>query len=323
VSGISVAELCAFAAARAAHRAANVESALLAAETSDWDVPVWLPVEPAVLLALSVVCAEGSALFDAAAVESAVTVAVVVRAVAPFVAVAVAVVAAAAVPSALALKVAAVLVLTRSLTPDAALSFVPALLGVFASAVAELTVLAASAVVATALVAPALPVAAAELELPLHAVVPLAGAVCCADACCGELCCAEVGCVWAGLAGALVADPGALAGADVLASSQAAKGVSSLSWLGVDGCERADAVSETATAISDAILGTGELPESTLAVVCLQPAGHRAACDNTFLFNDLGAGCANRTGQRLRRLGSFCRLGGRYGRHGGAGVRRL
>jgi hypothetical protein len=321
VSGISVAELCAFAAARAAHRAANVESALLAAETSDWDVPVWLPVESAVLLALSVVCAEGSALFDAAAVESAVTVAVVVRAVASFVAVVAAT--AAAVPSALALKVAAVLVLTRSFTPNAASSFVPALLGVFASAVAELTVLAASAVVATALVAPALPVAAGESELPLHAVVPLAGAVCCADACCGELCCAEVGCVWAGLAGALVADPGALAGADVLASSQAAKGVSSLSWLGVDGCERADAVSETATAISDAILGTGELPESTLAVVCLQPAGHRAACDNTFLFNDLGAGCANRSGQRLRRLGSFCRLGGRYSRHGGAGVRRL
>jgi hypothetical protein len=131
--------------------------------------------------------------------------------------------------------------------PDPALAFVPALLGVFAFEAVEF----ATGVVAP-LVASFVPVAEAELEFPLHAPDPSAGAeVCWAEVCCG---------------GALVAGVGILADADVLASSQAAKGVSSLPSPDADGCKRGDDVSETAAAMSDVtlgILGTGELPEAT------------------------------------------------------------
>ncbi len=57
-----------------------------------------------------------------------------------------------------------------------------------------------------------------------------------------------------------------LGGADAPASSKAAKGCASLSWLGVAVCMRDDEVSETAAEKSDAIpgiLGTGALLEAT------------------------------------------------------------
>ena len=93
------------------------------------------------------------------------------------------------------------------------------------------------------------------------------------------------------MAAALAVAAGVLVAAAVLASSQAAKGVSSVSWLGVEDCNRAGEVSETTAAMSDpilGILGTGELPETTLVIACLQPPGHRAAQTKSFNINSLG-----------------------------------
>jgi hypothetical protein len=70
------------------------------------------------------------------------------------------------------------------------------------------------------------------------------------------------------------------AGADVLASSNAANGVpssGSLSWLSVGGCARDDDVSDSAAARSDAILGTGETPGSDIEPIELMSACNRRA----------------------------------------------
>lgn len=56
-------------------------------------------------------------------------------------------------------------------------------------------------------------------------------------------------------AGAFAVAAVVFAGTDALASSKAAKGCESLSWLDVDACARGGDVSETAAATSDAILG--------------------------------------------------------------------
>ena len=79
-------------------------------------------------------------------------------------------------------------------------------------------------------------------KLPLSPGEPLVGAV---------VCCAACG----GLAGGFAAFWGGLAGAVVLASSNAANGCGSLSWLGVAGCIRDGGENETAAGKSDAILG--------------------------------------------------------------------
>ena len=66
--------------------------------------------------------------------------------------------------------------------------------------------------------------------------------------------------------GATGAEVGAVAGAEALASSNAANGCEPLSWPGVDDCGRGGDVSETVAERSDAIpgiLGTGEPLEAT------------------------------------------------------------
>jgi hypothetical protein len=224
--------------------------------------------EAAAAVVLSGVCAVASVPTDAAATESGVAVGAVppFAFAAPF----------AAVPLVLALVIAGSMVLTRCrVVPDPALALVPALPGALTLGVVEPPVFAACVAVPVPLGMPSVPVAEPELEFPPDVAVPSAGAaVGCAEVSGVEVCGAEVGCV----------------GAAVLASSQAAKGVSSFSWLGVDGCNRAGEVSETAAAMSDTILGilgTGELPGATLAIVCLQPPGHCATRCKTSKINCL------------------------------------
>jgi hypothetical protein len=96
--------------------------------------------------------------------------------------------------------------------------------------------------------------------LETDAEVSAAGAACCG---CGELVGTGEGAV--GEAGVFVPS-----GAEDVASRSAANGESPsgpLSWLWVTGCERSGVDSETALR-SDAILGTGELPEATKAYDC-------------------------------------------------------
>jgi hypothetical protein len=94
---------------------------------------------------------------------------------------------------------------------------------------------------------------------------------------------------------------GGAAGAFAEASSKAAKGCESLSWLGVDACVRDD--SETVAEASDAILGTLGTGDPwkrhrVRVMVCLQPAGQDVPVDKLFRINGLcllGSGWARQS----------------------------
>ena len=231
--------------------------------------------------AVSAVCAVASAPLDVAAVESSVAVAVAVRAVPPLAVASPFAVVFGAVPLVPAL--AASIVLKRRLPPDSALAVVPVLLALFALEVVELLEFATCLVAPVALAVLSVPVAEPEWEFPSQGAVPVAVA----EVCCDEVGCAEVCCVWGGLVEAFGA------GAGVLASSQAAKGVSPVSSLGAEGCKRADDGSETAATMSDAtlgILGTGVTPRIHISYCLPATAGPpRRARGKTCEFNSLGA----------------------------------
>jgi hypothetical protein len=81
--------------------------------------------------------------------------------------------------------------------------------------------------------------------------------------------------VCCGAGGGLAGAGGTLTGADMPASSNAANGWESMFWLCADACAGDGEISEAAAEALDILgtLGTLELREATLVVVCLQPAG--------------------------------------------------
>ncbi len=81
--------------------------------------------------------------------------------------------------------------------------------------------------------------------------------------------------VCCGAGGGLGGAGGTLAGPDTPASSKAAKGCAAMFWLCVDASAGDGDVSETAAEALCILgtLGTLELREATLVMICLQPAG--------------------------------------------------
>jgi hypothetical protein len=92
--------------------------------------------------------------------------------------------------------------------------------------------------------------------------------------------------VCCGTGGGLAGAGGTLAGPDTPASSKAANGCESMFWLCADACAGDGEVSETAAEALGKLgtLGTLELREATLVMVCLQPPGHGRDLEKSKIF---------------------------------------